>query len=92
VYNQNIRCAFSPLQTTGSRYLTTGSANASIHFFDTYTGDTLMTLSSDKLQQVTTTTVKEVSWHPRIPVLTSTTLEGTLNIWTLQNEYDDGLY
>lgn len=39
-----IRCQFSPIETTGQRYVYTGSSDGRIHIFDLLTGDTAMTL------------------------------------------------
>ncbi len=89
VYNTDIRCSFSPVETTGQRYLYTGSANGCVMVFDTKTGDTIMTLHSEKSKG---TTVKEVSWHPRDPVIASTTLTGVLNLWTLHHQYSNDIF
>jgi len=39
VYNTLIKCKFSPRETTGQRYVYTGSADGSVYVFDTLTGD-----------------------------------------------------
>ena len=40
VYSTLIRCQFSPLETTGQRYVYTGSSDGKIHIYDLVTGDT----------------------------------------------------
>ena len=39
-----IRCQFSPIETTGQRYVYTGSSDGRLHIFDLLSGDTAMTL------------------------------------------------
>jgi len=39
-----IRCQFSPIETTGQRYVYTGSSNGKVHIYDLLTGDTAMVL------------------------------------------------
>lgn len=38
------RCQFSPIETTGQRYVYTGSSDGKIHIYDLLRGDTAMTL------------------------------------------------
>ena len=40
VYSTLIRCQFSPLETTGQRYVYTGSSNGVLHIYDLVTGET----------------------------------------------------
>lgn len=40
VYSTLIRCQFSPLETTGQRYVYTGSSDGNLHIYDLVTGDT----------------------------------------------------
>jgi len=39
-----IRCQFSPIETTGQRYVYTGSSDGRIHIYDLMTGNTAMRL------------------------------------------------
>jgi DDB1- and CUL4-associated factor 11 len=39
-----IRCQFSPIETTGQRYIYTGSSDGRIHIYDLLTGDVAMKL------------------------------------------------
>ena len=40
-----------------------------------------MVLSSKKANSV----ARDVSWHPNYPVIASTSFEGEINTWTIQN-------
>ena len=44
VYQTLIRCQFSPLETTGQRYIYTGSSDGRVFIYDLVTGDTAMIL------------------------------------------------
>jgi len=44
VYSTLIRCQFSPLETTGQRYVYTGSSDGRIHIYDLVTGETAQVL------------------------------------------------
>jgi len=74
-----IRCYFSPLETTGQRYIYTGSKDGKLRVYDLYTGDEAMVLSSRKANSV----ARDVSWHPTYPVIASTSFEGEINTWTI---------
>ena len=50
VYSTLIRCQFSPIETTGQRYVYTGSSDGNIHIYDLLTGDTAATLRKDSTQ------------------------------------------
>lgn len=76
-----IRCYFSPLETTGQRYVYSGSADGRIFIFDLITGKEAQILQSYQCREV----ARDVSWHPSYPVLASTSFNGQIDIWTLQN-------
>ena len=44
VYSTLIRCQFSPVVTTGQRYIYTGSSDGTVHIYDLVTGDTAQVL------------------------------------------------
>ena len=44
VYQTLIRCQFSPLATTGQRYVYTGSSDGTVWVYDLVTGDTAVVL------------------------------------------------
>ncbi len=82
-----IRCYFSPAETTGQRYIYTGSADCSVHVFDTLTGKAVRRMRpqgkvdmavDDDVSQLP---IRDVSWHPRFPVMVATTFGGNLCGW-----------
>lgn len=94
-----IRCQFSPIETTGQRYVYTGSSDGKIHIYDLLTGDTAMTLPQYgpasrrdcndyyyRNMGRSGCPARDVSWHPHYPVLASTSFDQTVKIWTLQSE------
>ena len=92
VYSTLIRCQFSPLETTGQRYVYTGSSDGNLHIYDLITGDTAGVLkkpapprSSDMYGYGNASPARDISWHPFMPVLASTEFNGCVNIWSMQN-------
>ena len=91
-----IRCQFSPIETTGQRYVYTGSSDGRIHIYDLLTGDTAMRLPEHGLASGVDAShygmrrnnmgcpARDVSWHPHYPVLASTSFDRTVKVWTLQ--------
>lgn len=98
VYSTLIRCQFSPLATTGQRYVYTGSADGQLKIYDLVTGDTAMTLRkpemSSSFQRPTygrggnsrKQPARDISWHPFVPVIASTDFAGCVNLWTLSSD------
>ena len=71
-----IRCYFSPSETTNQRYLYSGSADGSVYVFDILTGENkthISTSSSD--------CIRDVSWHPNVPVIAATSFDGSISVW-----------
>ena len=97
VYSTLIRCQFSPLETTGQRYVYTGSSDGKIWIYDLVTGDTAGVLKKPASAarqdhygyhyggRAHNSPCRDISWHPFLPVLASTEFNGNVNIWTLQN-------
>ena len=95
VYSTLIRCQFSPLETTGQRYVYTGSSNGVLHIYDLVTGDTAGILNKpahindreDRYGYYSrsqgNSPCRDISWHPFMPVLASTEFNGNVNIWSL---------
>lgn len=75
-----IRCQFSPAATTGQRYLYSGSADGSVYIFDTLTGEIAEKLINDQTRGIV---CRDISWHPKFPVLASTDFNGFLNVWSV---------
>jgi WD repeat-containing protein 23 len=67
------------LETTGQRYIYTGSKDGKLRIYDLLTGNEAMMLSSKKAETV----ARDVSWHPTYPVIASTSFDGGINTWTL---------
>uniref|UniRef100_A0A2R5LNM0 Putative ddb1 and cul4 associated factor 11 n=1 Tax=Ornithodoros turicata TaxID=34597 RepID=A0A2R5LNM0_9ACAR len=70
-----IRCHFSPEATTGQQYIYTGCASGRVVMYDVLTGKVVTTLSGHR------GCVRDVSWHPYLPVLVSTSWDGTVCEW-----------
>eukprot|EP00871_Galdieria_phlegrea_P002828 jgi/Galph1/3546/GphlegSOOS_G2201.1 len=70
-----IRCRFSPLATTGQRYVYCGSHNGCVYIYDIVSGDTVSELEGHK------SIVRDVDWHPYLPVLVSSSWDGTSAMW-----------
>lgn len=94
-----IRCQFSPIETTGQRYVYTGSSDGKVHIYDLLTGDTAMTLPQKgessgpdvagyyyrRGVDRSGAPCRDVSWHPHFPVIASTSFDQTVKIWTMNN-------
>ena len=75
-----IRCQFSPAETTGQRYLYSGSSDGSVYIFDTLTGEIAEKLVNNQTKGVV---CRDISWHPKFPVLASTDFNGFINMWSV---------
>jgi WD repeat-containing protein 23 len=96
VFNTLIRCQFSPIETTGQRYVYTGSSDGRIHIYDLMTGNVAIRLpqqgatSGEDVQGFFYGSrnrygvpARDVSWHPHYPVLASTSFDQSVKIWAL---------
>lgn len=72
-----IRCYFSPLENTGQRYLYSGSSDGNIYIFDILSGENKTSISSKSND-----CIRDVSWHPNVPVITATSFDGSLSIFS----------
>ncbi len=73
-----IRCHFSPINTTGQSYLYTGSSDGKVYIYDILTGDVVQTLSGHN------SIVRDVSWHPHLPLLLSSSWDTTTRAFSYQ--------
>jgi len=73
-----IRCYFSPVHTTGQRYIYTGSHEGTVYIYDVVSGKIVSTLSGHR------GTVRDMSWHPTLPLLVSASWDGTIRRWDHQ--------
>ena len=70
-----IRSYFSPRESTGQRYIYTGSYNGRVYVYDVLTGKPVQVIVGHRA------VVRDVSWHPHQPVLASTSWDRTVGIW-----------
>lgn len=70
-----IRCYFSPLETTGQRYVYTGSADGKVYVYDTITGKTAAILQKENNEIGEERVYRDVSWHPYLPVIAAASFD-----------------
>ena len=76
VRNTLVQCRFSPLHTTGQRFIYTGSAFGACVIYDVLTGRVVEELGGHE------SVVRDVSWHPfHDNLLTTASWDGTVMIW-----------
>jgi len=82
-----IRCDFSPLYTTGQRFIYTGSFDGRIYVYDTLTGNNCLTLElpkeDDNIFQCPV--IRDCTWHPSSQTMVNTSFLGGIYKW----EYSD---
>jgi WD repeat-containing protein 23 len=78
-----IRCYFSPLETTGQRYIYTGSADGIVYIYDVLTGDIVHKLVGHS------SLVRDVSWHPYSNDLLSTSWDSSVIHWSYRAMDED---
>ncbi len=75
------------MSTTGSRYIITGSSDGCVHIFDLLTGKQAGMIEIDELLADLIPEdedwrdyicVRDVSWHPKQPIMSTTTFAGEL--------------
>ncbi|CAI2366218.1 unnamed protein product [Moneuplotes crassus] len=72
-----IRCYFSPQENTGQRYIYSGSADGCVYIFDIMTGENKTYISNE-----TANCIRDVSWHPKVPVIAATSFSGDISVFT----------
>ncbi|CAL9099289.1 unnamed protein product [Musa textilis] len=70
-----IRCYFSPSNSTGQKYIYTGSHDTCVYIYDVVSGDHVARLQCHQL------TVRDCSWHPYYPLLVSSSWDGQITRW-----------
>jgi len=75
VFQTLIRSYFSPLASTGQRYIYSGSFDGSIYIYDILSGNLI-----DKLEGHHST-IRDVSWHPYLPIILSASWDKTVRKW-----------
>lgn len=78
-----IRCKFSPEYSTGQKYIYTGSADGNIYIYDVISGDLVSVLSGHKR------TVRDMHWHPYMPVMASSSWDGQVKLWNFDPDYQE---
>ncbi|KAF0697065.1 hypothetical protein As57867_012167, partial [Aphanomyces stellatus] len=71
-----IRCYFSPMHSTGQRFIYSGSADGEVVIYDVLTGAVV-----DRLESVEQGVTRDVRWHPFKPMLVSPDFHGKLCVW-----------
>lgn len=70
-----IRAYFSPLYSTGQRYIYTGSSDGFVYIYDLVSGEEVARLGYQSVP------VRDCSWHPTLPMLATVSWEGHLSRW-----------
>lgn len=80
VLQTHIRCHFSPTATTGQQFIYTGCASGRVVVYDLLTGKLATVLSGHR------GCVRDVSWHPFLPILASSSWDGSVCKWAYRSE------
>jgi len=75
-----IRSYFSPIYTTGQKYIYTGSSDGNVYIYDVLTGCVVAKLKGHS------DIIRDLSWHPFEPLIVSTSWDGTLGKWDQSSE------
>ena len=76
----NIRSYFSPLETTGQRYIYTGSSDGWVYIYDILSGENKCCIETPNRN-----VIRDVAWHPSVPLIASTSFRGEINFF----QFDD---
>lgn len=71
-----IRSYWSPLATTGQRYIYSGSYCGRVHIYDTITAEPVAKLGGYHRE-----CVRDCSWHPHLPLLATVSFDGSVALW-----------
>jgi WD repeat-containing protein 23 len=78
-----IRCYFSPVYSTGQRYIYTGSSDEYVYIYDVVTGDIVEKLSWHG------SIIRDCTWHPYNLTIVSSSWDGYLARWEASGDEDD---
>ncbi|GJN31861.1 hypothetical protein PR202_gb20312 [Eleusine coracana subsp. coracana] len=70
-----IRCYFSPMHSTGQRYIYTGSSDQCVYIYDVANGKVVEKLKWHG------SIIRDCSWHPYVPTLVTSSWDGYLVRW-----------
>ncbi|OQR96252.1 hypothetical protein ACHHYP_16560 [Achlya hypogyna] len=71
-----IRCYFSPMHSTGQRFVYSGSADGAVYIYDALTGSIV-----EQLELASQGVTRDVRWHPTLPMIVSPDFYGKLCVW-----------
>ena len=80
-----IRANFSPLDTTGGRFICSGSADGCVYIYDVLTGDVVDKLSGHAA------CVRDVAWHPSKPLIASASWDSFVKLWSFNSNVSERL-
>lgn len=80
-----IRAYFSPADTTGQRFVYSGSYDGSVFVYDLVTGQLVQRL------QHHSNLVRDCSWHPHRPELTTVSWDGSVVTWGVDDGHRGGV-
>jgi len=78
-----IRAKFSPVHTTGQRYIYAGSACGGVYIFDALTGN------CESILQGHSSCVRDSSWHPYLPEIVTSSWDFSLCRWTYKERIEN---
>jgi len=81
VHQTLIRAYFSPMFSTGQRYIYSGSHSGHIFVWDVLTGEKAVVPMSGHRA-----TIRDLSWHPYEAKIASTSWDGTIKLWNVNDE------
>lgn len=81
-----IRCDFSPQATTGQKYVYTGSADSQVYIYELENPENVkkLTVGNKGAKETVlgaTSPIRDVSWHPKYPLLIAASFSGNLLGW-----------
>ena len=78
------RSGFSPVHSTNAKYVYCGSADSTIYIYETLTAKLHCTLKAH------TDIVRDVCWHPYLPIIVSASWDGSVVRWSYKGSNKDG--
>eukprot|EP01113_Clastostelium_recurvatum_P047415 TRINITY_DN8453_c0_g2_i3.p1 TRINITY_DN8453_c0_g2~~TRINITY_DN8453_c0_g2_i3.p1 ORF type:complete len:187 (+),score=24.85 TRINITY_DN8453_c0_g2_i3:801-1361(+) len=72
IFQSLIRCYFSPEATTAQRFIYSGSSDGRVCIYDVTTGSLVHELKEQR------STVRDVSWHPHMPMVCASSWDGSI--------------
>lgn len=94
-----IRAKFSPQASTGQKYIYSGSSDGCVYIWDTLTGEIVACLNDEVhvrkppscvfflLKHLQGSIVRDVSWHPTLPVLCSSSVPFSFLLFSELSDY-----